>query len=593
LALAFVVGFGTSGVRPATVDAKVDGSRLENVAGGGAALDKHSKMDSHLAGALRLHRAGTRAAARQALVAQQARVADDLVEVEIVAREGRADEVAHAVMTAGGQVVARFQTLVLAWVAVDALESIANAPSVAFVRVPTRDHPDAVEGQEVVRSGARTWHVDGKRGAGAKVAVIDLGFSGLAAAQAAGDLPNSVTTQDFCSGNFDTATNHGTAVAEVVHEMAPAADLFLLCYSTFTQLGQALEYAKTNGIQVINRSVSSFNAGRGDGATFGTGRLDSIVLDARTNGILWVNAAGNYRRTHWSGTFTDTDDDNVHNFDTSDEGNTFSLANNARTCAYLKWDNWPTSSNDFDLELRESGPNTLIAQSTNTQSGTQSPTESVCHTNSTGSAKNYFLLIRRINAAQSPQFDLFVTGTADLEYQVEHSSVTDPGASPNVIAVGAVCHTSEVVESFSSRGSTIDGRVKPDLVAHTDVSNFTFGTTSDCTSTSGFDGTSPSSAAVAGAAAVVKGHFPSMTVERLQTLLEGRARPAGAGGKDNAYGSGVLAMGLVPRPKVPLHRQFAGPYNVLTGAASAATSPDRRIDHPVTETPADRPSRRS
>jgi hypothetical protein len=56
---------------------------------------------------------------------------------------------------------------------------------------------------------------------------------------------------------------------------------------------------------------------RGDGSG-GAGRPDAIVADARAQGVLWVNAAGNYAQEHWSGTFFDPDlndeNDDFHDF---------------------------------------------------------------------------------------------------------------------------------------------------------------------------------------------------------------------------------------------------------------------------------------
>ena len=48
----------------------------------------------------------------------------------------------------------------------------------------------------------------------------------------------------------------------------------------------------------MNHSVGWFGPSRGDG----TRLIGSLVADARANGILWVNAAGNEGETHWSGT---------------------------------------------------------------------------------------------------------------------------------------------------------------------------------------------------------------------------------------------------------------------------------------------------
>ena len=70
---------------------------------------------------------------------------------------------------------------------------------------------------------ADVWHALGEDGSGVKVAVIDGGFANYTNRIAAGDLPASLTTKNFCTadeGGF-TGDIHGSAVAEIVHTMAP------------------------------------------------------------------------------------------------------------------------------------------------------------------------------------------------------------------------------------------------------------------------------------------------------------------------------------------------------------------------------------
>src|SRR5207248_1838621 len=99
-----------------------------------------------------------------------------------------------------------------------------------------------------------------------KVGIIDLGFAGYTTRQASGDLPATLTTIDDCSGQFTTATDHGTAVAGIVYKMAPGAQLYLICVDTEVQLGLAKDYAKSQGIQIVNHSVGWLNTSRGDGS---------------------------------------------------------------------------------------------------------------------------------------------------------------------------------------------------------------------------------------------------------------------------------------------------------------------------------------
>src|SRR4030095_5182337 len=107
-----------------------------------------------------------------------------------------------------------------------------------------------------------------------------------------------VVTQDLCADEFGTADDHGTAVAEIVHEMAPDAQLYLVCVGTEVDLAAAEAYAKSQGVSVINESLGWEGPYRDDGS----GPVDAIVADARANGILWVNSAGNEAATPWAGT---------------------------------------------------------------------------------------------------------------------------------------------------------------------------------------------------------------------------------------------------------------------------------------------------
>jgi len=120
------------------------------------------------------------------------------------------------------------QELVLALVPVDRLVQVAETvPGVAFVRRPYRPHALAVTSEGVSLTGASAFHSAGYYGQGAKVAIIDLGFQGLTAALNAGELSNVVYTYDYTGSGLEADTEHGTAVAEIVHDMAPQAELYL------------------------------------------------------------------------------------------------------------------------------------------------------------------------------------------------------------------------------------------------------------------------------------------------------------------------------------------------------------------------------
>jgi subtilisin family serine protease len=463
------------------------------------------------------------------------------VRVEITARRPAAAKA--LVGRLGGSIAASYGRLVEATIPSDRLGSLASASSVQFAAEPLRPVPEAVRGEGVATTGAVAWHAAGLRGAGVRVAVIDLGFSRWRESRANGDLPASTVAVSFCPGTLEL-TDHGTAVAEIVAEMAPAARITLLCAQTVAALGQAENWAKRHGVQIINHSASWFNSSRGDGAA----PLDTpagIVAVARAAGILWVNAAGNRAQQHWSGTFADADGDGWHEFAPADEGNTLSIPWGSRTCAALKWDGWPTTNVDYDLYLvRDDG--VTVASSTTAQTGTQPPTELLCYGNPVR-GRMHAIAIRGRQAAAPPRLDLFVYPRPDLEHQVAEGSVTEPGSSPSALTVGAVCWQNDGLESFSSRGPTIDGRLKPELTAPDFVSSFSYGRFGGCGGQSGFAGTSAASPHAAGAAALVKDAYPSFGPAELQQFLETHAVDLGLPGRDESFGAGRLALGAPPR----------------------------------------------
>lgn len=516
-------------------------SGLELPSGGEA---KHPKLDSALA-----------------RVADAERARGRTVRVEVVARGARRAELESAIRAAGGKTSSRYGNLIEARLPVRALERLAVHPAARRLRTPVRPHAQAVSGEGITSTGAAAWHSAQTSGAGVEIAVVDLGFREWQQRQSQGELAAQVATADFCSaGAFDgpTADDHGTAVAEIVHELAPGAKLHLVCVDDLISLGQAKDYVIANDIAIVNHSIAWLNTSRGDGSG-GPGTPDAFVADARAQGVLWVNAAGNYGEEHWSGTFSDPDGDDIHNFP-DDEANEVHLL--AGGCVFLKWDDWPASGQDFDLFLlqpSETGPDELVDISESEQDGSQEPIEAVC----ADVEGSYYVSIGSFAATQSPRFDLVVTEGHSLEHSEPAGSVVEPASSPAALAAGAACWETGALEDYSSRGPTIDNRTKPDLLGPDAVSTETYDpSAADCTA--GFAGTSASAAHVTGAAALLKQANPGFGPAELQAALEGKTVDLAPSGKDSLSGAGRLALGGAPPTPPP------APVNVAPPAISGA-----------------------
>jgi hypothetical protein len=481
------------------------------------------------------------------------------VEVTITGTTG-ARAVARAVRAAGGRVGVTYGRLVEAYVPPAGLARVGASAAVERVEAPLRPVQDAVS-EGVASTGANAWHAAGYTGQGVKVAVIDSGFKDI-------DRP---LTGDECrttqSPNAAYGDPHGTAVAELVREMAPGAQLLLYCVNDLPGLGSAATQAERDGAKIIVEALSWPASGRGDGSG-GSDTPEGIAAAARRAGVLWVNSAGNFAYEHWSGTFQDYDGDRWLDFTPGDEGNSFSVAPGSTVCAYLKWDDWPYSSQDYDVYLYAGGPgpnepprdigHPELGSSTRDQLPglNDPPTEQFCTVLPSSVNGVFVAILRRYSTPAPPQrFDLFVTQGV-LEYATAAGSVAEPATSPSVLAVGAVCWQGNEVEPYSSRGPTIDGRVKPDLVAPDSVSVDTqgseFGSFDPALACgrSGFRGTSASAPHVAGAAALVVQRF-GYNASNIEAYLEGTSVDLGATGRDNDSGAGKLALPPLSSPPPP------------------------------------------
>ncbi|MFC1990988.1 S8 family serine peptidase, partial [Chloroflexota bacterium] len=452
---------------------------------------------------------------------------DTTIRVIIEAAPGQMAGIASAVGDLGS-IEASYGDLVQMVVPVSQLTALADRPEIRFVRPPNKPLPtETSEGVSVIN--ADDWLAASYNGTDVKIGILDVGFSGYTTRQGEGELPAVTPWWAPSIGGSGTSV-HGTGVAEIVYDIAPASNYYFANFATVVEYGNAVSWLISQGVDVISCSVGWPTGGPGDG----TGTICQIVDTAKAAGILWAQAVGNQAERHWQGDFANADADAYHDFAPGDEGNTISVISGYTITAALKWDDtWGASANDYDLLLYDSNSN-LVAYSLNVQDGDDDPYESLSYTaNYTG---NYFIAIGKLGTPAVVNFHLY-SYYHDLQYQTASSSFLVPADSFGAMAVGAVDYsTPTALESFSSHGPTDDGRTKPDIVAPDGVSTVSYGATA-------FSGTSASAPHAAGAAALVKERFSSYTPAQIQSFLEGRAVDLGDTGKDNLYGSGRLHLG--------------------------------------------------
>ncbi len=422
--------------------------------------------------------------------------------------------------------------------------------------------PITSEGVRVI--GADKWHAVGYTGKGMKIGILDQGFDGYRDLLGR-ELPASVKAQSFVPGiDVDqTGVSHGAAVAEVIHDVAPDAELYLAYYDGGdVSMGNAVEWLLQQGVNIISHSAGGLAA-----PMDGTGRDDDLVKLASDNGVLWINSAGNNGTQHYRAAFTDTNHDGVHEFAPDKTLLAFQADPTGTSQIVLTWNDWqPGGTQDLDLFVFDQDGN-LIASSRNSREGDRPPVEQIVY--KFDDARTYYVTINGVNVTQPITLSLFVHQTPHLELADPISSLATPGDAREALTVGAVNWHDNQLEPFSSQGPTADGRLKPDLVGPDGVSNAIY-------AAQGFYGTSAAAPHIAGAAALVWGAYPQATSLEIRDFLINNAVDLSANGPDNATGAGLLELSDPPPPPTP-----APPTPTIEPGAPTATPQPPATARPI------------
>ena len=265
------------------------------------------------------------------------------------------------------------------------------APSRFDPAAPASSHKvDTSEGDAAHRANvARSTHdVDGT---GIGVGVISDGVETLAEQQETGDVPaHVIILPGQAGGAFNLACggrsngSEGTAMFEIVHDLAPGAELFFADGGGGSaQMAQNIEDLCTAGADVIVDDIGYLLA-----PAFQAGVIARAVSAVTARGCYYFSAAGNGGNLHhttselWEGDFAAGTALNLsgvgsgaayHDFGGGVTGNAFRGA--AGSLISLQWsDPVDGSANDYDLFLIDADDN-VLASSTSTQDGTQEALE--------------------------------------------------------------------------------------------------------------------------------------------------------------------------------------------------------------------------
>lgn len=445
-----------------------------------------------------------------------------------------------------------------AWVPVRQLERLHNSPAVDRLKQVTRVSNETADGS-LANNPALTsviedavlldqWHSAGYRGEGQRIGILDLfGSDELQLAIRDNRIP--VPSGTFCQRNGSSCAisangggPHGVAVAEIVHQVAPEAELYLASVRTVADLAAAIEWFGREGVTVINRSETAELDGPGNG----TGPTASIIDRAIELDMVWVAAAGNAGGNaslggeNWIGDFNDPDGNGFHNFENGGERMAF-------TCGFIlgmRWDDWAagTIPTDFDLWIYDTpsavGTEARGADLQSTENHV--PLEHVSNTCNTDSDIDY-IAIRRFNDVRPDGTDeIQILGNqTTMQEWTNDRAATGPGndsSNPGAVVVGSTVRASDNTRAgYSSQGPTFDGRNGVDILAPSCLPIPDF--FSFC-----FTGTSASAPVMGGIVGVLRSAGLIENAEDVDAILRAISIDTGVPGPDPQNGYGFLNL---------------------------------------------------
>jgi len=542
------------------------------------------KIDSQLLFEQRMESGQPIATGMWALETDLPYAADGHVVVDVQTRPGG---VAARLAAAGIEVESSSAdgTTLRAHINIDQVDTLAADPDVVFIQ----GRQGAItSGQEAVPNlvgstgqGSRSsegdvthlafaargaFHIDGT---GVKIGVLSDGVRNLAASQARGDLGPVTVIGPPAPCPATNTCDEGTAMLEIVHDLAPGAGLFFAsAFVGITTFADNIRALRAAGCDIIVDDVfyfveTPFQEGQLATTNTNGGVVIQAVNDVAADGAMYFSSAGNSGNLNdgtagvWEGDFVDGGaagpTARTHSFGAQ----AFDVLTAAGIVNNLYWsDPLGASSNDYDLFRLNAAGTAVLAASMNPQNGIQDPYEQV----SAGAAGNRLVVVKvagegRFLHLNSNRGRLSIATVGQTHGHSAAANGFGVAATPAAGAFPQAFTSANVVEAFSSDGprqvfyqasgaahtpgnvSSTGGviRQKPDITAADGVS---------VTGVGGFPSTffgtsaaAPHAAAIAG---LIKAANSALTPAQIRSILTSTAIDIEAPGVDRDSGAGIV-----------------------------------------------------
>lgn len=412
-------------------------------------------------------------------------------------------------------------------------------------------------------------------GTGVKVGVLSDSYNTILGGPAADDVlrkdlpgvtnPNHPTPvqvlQDF---PFGTRSDEGRAMLQIVHDVAPGADLaFRTGFVGAVDFAKGIKELQQAGCDVIVDDISYISE-----PFFRDGVVAQAVNEVKALGVSYFSAAGNFGTNSWQGTFAPVAAPagvvgQAHDFDPgtgTDIYQSIKLYQGDHTIVF-QWDDGTAgnaTSSDFDIYLANANGNTLFGFNRMNIGG--DAFEILPFVVTADSVLSNIVMVRETGTAAATLKYVVYRGLVKvMEYNgLTASTITGQANAAGAIAVGAVLYTNTpeyglaapTVASFSSRGGTLVSgvdRSKPDICGPNGVNTSVQlgGVNIDGDAFPNFFGTSAAAPHAAGVAALLleartKYYGDELSPDGVKGILRNTAIDMGTPGYDVATGAGYI-----------------------------------------------------